>query len=323
LSYFHYSQLYFCLHDWTNVMHQDAHARLRDPARLTALQDLRLLDTPAEEPFDRLTRLAARVLRAPVALITLVDEHRQFFKSAFGLPEPWASRRETLLTHSFCKHVVMRASLLAVEDSRADPRVRENGAVKDLNVVAYLGAPLTLRDGVVVGSFCVADTQPRRWTADDQQTIIDLAASVMSEILLRMRSDQTRPGTWTPIVVVTGRESVVQTLHAIREGGMAAVHRHGNENPSPLASGPTSESVHGIAPHALSPSIVEQRARLTKRQAEVFDLLLHGLQTKEIARQLNLSHRTIEAHRAMILERLHVSSISNLLKQMLAGPDGL
>ena len=84
-------------------------AALLDPARLAQLSRLRLLDTPPEEPFDRLTRLAARTLGAPVALVSLVDDRRQFFKSAHGLPEPWASQRETPLTHSFCQHVVTSA----------------------------------------------------------------------------------------------------------------------------------------------------------------------------------------------------------------------
>ena len=72
------------------------------PDRVGELLRLGLLDTPPEAPIDRLTRLAARLLDAPVALVSLVDDHRQFFKSAFGLPQPWASIRETPLSHSFC-----------------------------------------------------------------------------------------------------------------------------------------------------------------------------------------------------------------------------
>jgi GAF domain-containing protein len=307
-------------------MPHPAQARLRDPARLTALHDLRLMDTPAEEALDRLTRLAARVLRTPVALISLVDEHRQFFKSAVGLAEPWAARRETLLTHSFCQHVVVRASLLAIEDARADPRVRENGAVKDLGVIAYLGAPLTLAGGHVIGSFCVADSQPRRWSADDQQTMSDLAASVMSEIRLRMyKGAQAQP--YASAATVSGGANVAQTLRALRDRGLRELSGHGNENARSIESSLLEPSV--LEPSFLEqepaldhhhPTLLEQRARLTKRQGEVFDLLMQGFQSKEIARALSLSHRTVEVHRAMILERLHVSSFQQLLKQMLAGP---
>ena len=106
---------------------------LVSPARLDALLRLGLLDTPPEESFDRLTRLAARLLSAPVALVSLVDDHRQFFKSAFGLPQPWATVRETPLSHSFCQHVVSEGKPLIVEDARAHPLVCGNPAVTDLN----------------------------------------------------------------------------------------------------------------------------------------------------------------------------------------------
>ena len=248
--------------------------RMREPRRLDAIHGLRLLDTPAEDAFDRLTRLAARLLRAPIALVSVVDGHRQFFKSAYGLPEPWATRRETPLSHSFCKHVVARAAPLSIADSRQHPLVRGNAAVGDLCVVAYLGAPLTLTSGITIGSFCVIDTKPRVWTTSELQTMVDLAASIMSEIALR---------------ITRGDASV---------GGIA--------HPS-----------SGTTAHVLN----AQRAALTKRQGEVFDLLMHGLQTKEIARALDLSHRTVEVHRAMIRERLHVSSFSQLIKQRLGGRD--
>lgn len=78
---------------------------VQDPQRLAALHQPVLLDTPAEEAFDRLARLASRTLLTPVALVSLVDSDRQFFKSCLGLPEPWSLWRETPLTHSFCQTV--------------------------------------------------------------------------------------------------------------------------------------------------------------------------------------------------------------------------
>jgi len=77
-----------------------------NPARVAALRRLGLLDTPAEQAFDRLGVVAAKVLKSPIALVTLVDDSRQFFKSCRGLPEPWATWRNTPLSHSFCKHVL-------------------------------------------------------------------------------------------------------------------------------------------------------------------------------------------------------------------------
>jgi len=110
--------------------------RLDGASRLEALRATHALDTLPEENFDRLTRLAARLLRAPVALVSLVDAERQFFKSCVGLPEPWLSRRQTPLSHSFCQHVVTSAEPLIIEDARANPLVKENLAVSELGVVA-------------------------------------------------------------------------------------------------------------------------------------------------------------------------------------------
>ena len=125
-----------------------------DPARLEKLQQLALLDTPAEEAFDRLTRLAALLIEAPVALVSLVDDKRQFFKSCVGLPSPWSQSRQTPLSHSFCQHAVRSGEPLIIEDARSHPLVRENLAIRDLNVIAYAGIPLVTSDGFVLGSFC-------------------------------------------------------------------------------------------------------------------------------------------------------------------------
>ncbi len=156
------------------------------PARLAALRRAALLDTPAEAAFDRLTRLAATILGAPVALVTLVDADRQFFKSAVGLPEPWASRREMPLSHSFCQHAVASGAPLVIADARDHPLVRDNLAIPELGVVAYAGIPLITADGAVLGSFCVIDQRPRDWTLEEIAILTDLAAVVLTEIELRV-----------------------------------------------------------------------------------------------------------------------------------------
>jgi signal transduction histidine kinase len=160
-------------------------AHVGNPARLAALQAVALLDTPTEEAFDRLSRLAARFLNAPVALVSLVDAHRQFFKSCVGLPEPWRSRRETPLSHSFCQHNRIAGQPLLIEDARTHPILKDNLAIRDLQVIAYLGIPLVTADGYVLGSFCVIDSKPRRWGQEDVSVLEDLAAAVMTEIQLR------------------------------------------------------------------------------------------------------------------------------------------
>jgi len=145
-----------------------------------------LMDTPTEDMFDNLTHLATRLLGAPVSLISLVDGNRQWFKSIVGLPDPWASRRQTPLSHSFCQYVVTSQKPLIITDARKVDFLKDNLAIPDLNVIGYLGMPLTTTDGHTLGSLCVIDSQPRDWTQDEVEIVHDLAATTMS--LIEMRS---------------------------------------------------------------------------------------------------------------------------------------
>jgi signal transduction histidine kinase len=163
----------------------DPETALHDTVRLAELRRLRLLDTPAEAAFDRLAVLAARLLRAPVALISLVDEDRQFFKSCVGLPEPWRSERQTPLTHSVCQYVVGDGRPLVISDARVDPVLATNRAIPDLGVVAYAGVPIRTGSGQLLGSFCAIDSEPRGWTSDDIGVLQDLAEAVGDLIELR------------------------------------------------------------------------------------------------------------------------------------------
>ena len=159
--------------------------RVRDHARLNALHRLSLLDSAPEEAFDRYTRLASTILSVPMSLVSFVDADRQFFKSGVGLEEPLASCRQTPLSHSFCKHVVATERPLVVSDARIHEVVRDNLAIPDFNVIAYLGIPLKTSDGLVLGSFCVINTEPREWSDKDVAIMTDLAGAVSTEIELR------------------------------------------------------------------------------------------------------------------------------------------
>ena len=163
---------------------------LRDASRLKSLSRSGLMDSPAEPEFDRLTMLASELLGAPVALVSLVDDRRQFFKSCIGLPEPWSTDRETPLSHSFCQLAVISEEPLIIDDARNDDRVRHNLAVRDLGVVAYLGAPIHGDDGAVLGSFCVIDVVPRRWSEADVASLTRLCECVETEIQLRARLEE-------------------------------------------------------------------------------------------------------------------------------------
>ena len=158
---------------------------VRDGDRLEALRRTALLDSPPEEAFDRLTRTATTVLHVPVALVSLVDSDRQFFKSQCGLPEPLASLRQSPLTHSFCKHALGSREPLLVKDARQHPRFAHNPIVSELGVVAYAGIPLITSEGHALGTFCVVDGQPHDWTEEEIGILRVLAMCAMSEIEAR------------------------------------------------------------------------------------------------------------------------------------------
>lgn len=161
---------------------------LTDPARLEALASTALLDTPPEADFDRITRLIRQLLQVDVSLISLVDASRQFFKSSSGLVELVGDCNGTPLSHSFCQHVVMQEAPVAVADARSNDLVRDNLAVRDLNVIAYLGVPIAAPDGQVIGSLCALQTSPREWTAEERQSLSDFAAVVENAIALRIET---------------------------------------------------------------------------------------------------------------------------------------
>ncbi len=160
-------------------------AILNDPQRLQRLRDLGLVNDLIDPALDRLTRLASKILNAPVSLVSLVESDRQFFKSFVGLQEPWASRRETPLSHSFCQHVVTSGQPLVVDNAPETALVRDNLAIPDLGVISYAGMPLTTTDNLQLGSFCVIDTKPRQWTDDELDILRELSELVMTEINLR------------------------------------------------------------------------------------------------------------------------------------------
>ena len=169
---------------------QQTSAKVLQPDRLAELEATALLDSPIEETFDRFTRLASTILNTPVSLVSLVDRERQFFKSSIGLQEPWASSRETPLSHSFCQHVVETSQPLRVVDARIHPILKENLATIELGVVAYLGVPITTAKGHTLGSFCAIDTKPREWTSDELATLSDLAELLIGQIEFRLLAQQ-------------------------------------------------------------------------------------------------------------------------------------
>jgi len=154
-------------------------------ARLRALVGLAVLDTPAEERFDRITRLAARLFGAPIALISLIDADRQWFKSAQGL-----AATETPREISFCGHAILDAHAFVVEDASKDQRFADNPLVTGQpDIRFYAGQRIHAADGMPIGTLCVIDQQPRTFADADLQALRDLAALAESELQRQILSD--------------------------------------------------------------------------------------------------------------------------------------
>ncbi|MBE9159791.1 PAS domain S-box protein [Nodosilinea sp. LEGE 06152] len=154
-----------------------------EAGRLEALRRYNILDTPPEAGFDRITALAARLFNVPVALISLVDDSRAWFKSAYGFDRQMVQRQA-----SICSYALLTDQVLVLPDVRQDQRFASNPLVHgEPGVRFYAGAPLLTKDGFAVGTLCILDAQPRDGLSADQQSVLaDLAALVVDELDLRL-----------------------------------------------------------------------------------------------------------------------------------------
>lgn len=147
--------------------------------RLRKLHALRILDTEPERRFDRITNIARRMFDVQIALVSLIDTDRQWFKSADGL-----ALTQTPRDVSFCGHAILSEEILVVPDAHDDVRFRDNPLVIDApGIRFYAGCPLTLHSGHSLGTLCLMDQQPRMFSREDQQSLRDLADIVLREIL--------------------------------------------------------------------------------------------------------------------------------------------
>jgi len=146
--------------------------------RLESLKSLKILDTQSEERFDRVTRMASRVFDVPIALVSLVDENRQWFKSCLGL-----SASETDRDISFCGHAILGDEIFIIPDAALDERFADNPlVVNEPKIRFYAGCPLRLFDGSKLGTLCIIDEKPRTLSSEDIVILKDLASMVEQEL---------------------------------------------------------------------------------------------------------------------------------------------
>jgi GAF domain-containing protein len=167
-----------------------------EAARVAALNRYAILDTEPEQSFDDLVILAAHICQTPMAMLSLVDDHRQWFKSKLGVKAP-----ETRKEISICVHAIQQGDLFIVPDTLKDERFRENPLViGEPHIRFYAGAPLINEDGFALGTLCVLDHKPRELDADQKEAVSALGRLALRQMELRMNlqllkdalSDRTR-----------------------------------------------------------------------------------------------------------------------------------
>lgn len=197
-------------------MNNDVALSWDEASRLDALRALKLLDTPAEKRFDRITHMAQQMFQVPTALISLVDAERQWFKSRVGFDQTETDRRV-----SFCSHAILQDDVFIVEDASLDPRFANNPLVTEFPFVRfYAGQPLFSSEGKKVGTLCLLDTTPRKFTEEQREKLVGLASWAEREMNIFSAEND----------ALTRFENKLRLAHALEHAtdGMISTDMQGN-----------------------------------------------------------------------------------------------
>jgi serine phosphatase RsbU (regulator of sigma subunit) len=229
------------------------------------------LDRRPDPSFDHLTRAATRLLGVPMALVSLVDDERQVFKSAMGLPEPVASAGQTPLTHSFCREIVASSAPLIVADAREHPRLQDNLAITELGVIAYAGFPLYLGQEPV-GAFCAIDTGPHEWTEAELHLIRDIAAMAQTQLDLQAASSAALEGRADAERGQAGAEAVTEVLRRLVAVTDVARDARGLDD---MLTGVVRTTADALGAPAAAVALMDGEGHLERRAAVGFDVPGH------------------------------------------------
>lgn len=163
---------------------QSCNQRLVDPARLKAVNDTGLMDAGRQAAFDRLAQLAAKILDAPLTIVSLVGADKQYFVADYGLPSPFKESRELPIDSSICRYTLEGESIIS-SNALGDPLLKFHPSTGPWGIVALIVIPLINIDGHVLGTFCAIDSKEREWSEYEIEVMQELTLSVMTEINLR------------------------------------------------------------------------------------------------------------------------------------------